>query len=78
MLAGEYGLLGTLAGTLGALGGTALSWGLSEFLFNIDWHPAPGLLLTGIAASAFIVSLVGVLSSLDVLARKPLATLRNE
>jgi putative ABC transport system permease protein len=78
MLAVEYGLLGTLAGTLGALGGAALSWGLSTHLFSIDWHPAPGLLAIGIVSSAVIVSGVGVVASLDVLRRKPLATLRSE
>jgi putative ABC transport system permease protein len=78
MLAVEYGLLGTLAGTLGALGGAALSWGLSTHLFSIDWHPAPGLLAIGIVGSAAIVSVVGVVASLDVLRRKPLATLRSE
>jgi putative ABC transport system permease protein len=78
MLAVEYGLLGSLAGTLGALGGAALSWGLSTHLFNIDWHPAPGLLVAGIVASAVVVSAVGVAASLDVLRHKPLATLRSE
>lgn len=78
MLALEYGLLGALAGTLGAVGGTALSYGLSEHLFNIDWHPSPGLLVGGIVAAALIVSVVGVAASLDVLRRKPLATLRSE
>ena len=78
MLAVEYGLLGSLAGTLGALGGAALSWGLSTHLFNIDWHPAPGLLLAGIVTTALVVSVVGVAASLDVLRHKPLATLRSE
>lgn len=78
MLAVEYGLLGTLAGTLGALGGTALSYGLTQHLFNIDWHLAPGLLAVGIIGSAMAVSFVGVAASLDVLRRKPMATLRSE
>lgn len=78
MLAVEYGLLGSLAGTLGAFGGAALSWGLSTHLFNIDWHPAPGLLVAGIVVSAVVVSVVGVAASLDVLRHKPLATLRSE
>lgn len=78
MLAVEYAMLGTLAGTLGALGGTVLSWTLTEHLFGIDWHPAPGLLAVGIVASAVVVSAVGVLASVDVLRRKPLATLRSE
>lgn len=78
MLAMEYGLLGLLAGTLGAVGGAALSWGLATQVFNINWTPAPGLLVLGIVLSTAIVALVGVASSLDVLRRKPLATLRSE
>lgn len=78
MLAVEYGLLGALAGVLGAAGGTALAWGLSEHVFNIDWQPAPGLFAAGVLVSAAIVSGVGVAANLDVLRRKPLATLRSE
>ena len=78
MLAVEYGLLGALAGALAAAGGLALSWGLSEHLFNIDWQPVPGLLALGVLGSTLIVSAVGVAASLDVLRRKPLATLRSE
>ncbi|ODS59568.1 MAG: hypothetical protein ABS36_01155 [Acidobacteria bacterium SCN 69-37] len=78
MLAVEYGLLGLLAGTLGAVGGMGLSYGLTRYLFHIDWQPAPGLLLLGIVGSTAIVSVVGVAASLDVLRRKPLATLRSE
>lgn len=78
MLAIEYGLLGTLAGSLGAVGGALLSWGLATWLFNIDWTPAPGLLVAGIGLSAAIVAVVGVASSYDVLRRKPLAILRSE
>ena len=78
MLAVEYGLLGALAGLLGATGGAVLSWALSTFLFDIDWHPAPLLLLGSVLATTALVSVVGVAASLDVLRRKPLATLRNE
>jgi putative ABC transport system permease protein len=78
MLAVEYGLLGTLAGLLGATGGVALSWGLSTFLFKIDWQPAPWVVVGGVLASAGLVSVVGVVASMDVLRRKPLATLRSE
>lgn len=78
MLAVEYGLLGSLAGTLGAAGGAALSWALTTQLFDIRWVPAPGLWMTGVVATAAIVGIVGVVASLDVLRRKPLATLRRE
>ena len=44
MVAIEYGLLGLLAGALGAAGALVLSWALATWLFEIDWQPAPGLL----------------------------------
>jgi putative ABC transport system permease protein len=78
MVAIEYGLLGLLAGVLGAAGALALSWVLAEYLFEIEWRPAAGMLASGVALTTLAVSLVGVLASADVLVRKPLATLRNE
>ncbi len=78
MVAIEYGLLGTLAGALGALGALGLSWGISRGVFDIAWHPTPGLLAGGVLATGLLVSLVGLVSSFDVLVRKPLATLRRE
>jgi putative ABC transport system permease protein len=78
MVAVEYGVLGLLAGVLGAAGAFGLSWALATFLFDITWRPAPGLLLGGALATAAIVCLVGVVASLDVLLRKPLGTLRSD
>ncbi|MEO8070515.1 MAG: FtsX-like permease family protein [Acidobacteriota bacterium] len=78
MVTVEYGLLGLLAGLAGALGALGLSWGLARFLFKIDWQPAPLLLFGGVAVTAVLVAVVGLASSVDVVIRKPLATLRNE
>jgi len=78
MVAVEYGVLGLLAGTLGAVGALGLSWALARFLFDMTWRPAPGLLAAGAALTAVVVALVGVVSSLDVLLRKPMGTLRQE
>ena len=78
MTAIEYGLLGTLAGGLGAAGALGLSWAVATRLFEIEWHPAPGLLAIGIVLTGGVVCLVGVVASADVLIRKPLGTLRNE
>jgi putative ABC transport system permease protein len=78
MLAVEYSLLGALAGVFGAVGAGVLSYALSTYLFDIDWHPAPGLLAAGVVLATLLVSAVGVGASLDVLRKKPLATLRNE
>ena len=78
MVAIEYGLLGLLAGGLGALGAVGLSWAMSRHVFDIDWHPTPTIFVIGVIASAALVCAVGVAASADVLVRKPLATLRRE
>ena len=78
MVAGEYTTLGLLAGTIGAAGALVLSWAVCRYVFDIDWRPAPGLLIGGALATAVLVAAIGVLASLDVLRKKPLATLRAE
>jgi putative ABC transport system permease protein len=78
MLVFEYGLLGTLAGLVGSIGALALTWGLTEFLLEISWTPAPLVNLAGLGLTALVVATVGVTASLDVLRQKPMATLRAE
>ena len=78
MLVFEYGLLGTLAGLVGSVGALALTWGLTEFLLEISWTPAPLVNLAGLGLTALVVASVGVTASLDVLRQKPMATLRAE
>ena len=78
MLLLEYGGLGTLAGLVGSAGAVVLTWVLSRYLLEISWHPALAQNVSGVLITAGVVSAVGVLSSLDVLRRRPLATLRAE
>jgi putative ABC transport system permease protein len=78
MAAIEYGLLGLLAGVLGAAGALALSYVIATRLFEIDWKPTPGLLAVGVAVTGALVAAVGLAASADVLIRKPLGTLRSE
>ena len=78
MVAVEYGMLGLLAGLLGAAGALVLSWVLATGLFEIAWRPAPALLGAGVAIAAAAVCTVGLLASADVLLKKPLGTLRRE
>ena len=79
MLVFEYGLLGTLAGLVGSAGALALTWGLTRFVLDINWTPAPLVNLVGLALTALVVGVVGVTASLDdVVRKKPLATLRAE
>ena len=78
MVAAEYLTLGLLAGVIGAGGALVLSWAVCRFVFTIDWHPTPGLMVIGALTTTLLVTVIGVVASLDVLRKKPLATLRAE
>jgi len=78
ILFAEYGLLGLLAGLIGAGFATALSWAVSVYLLDISWQFDVLIFCSGIAATAALVTLIGVAASFDVLFRKPLATLRSQ
>lgn len=77
MLILEYGVLGLVAGAIGSTAGAALSWGISKYVFEIPWDYFPSIHILGLALAAIAVMLVGAFSSVDILARKPLATLRS-
>jgi putative ABC transport system permease protein len=78
MLLLEYGVLGAIAGTVGALGAIGLSWAVARFALELPWTASPGLTVIGIVATTVFVAAIGVLASLDVLRHKPLGTLRAE
>ena len=78
MLVIEYGVLGAIAGTVGALGAIVLSWAVSRYVLELPWEATPGITITGIVATSLLVAAIGVLASLDVLRHRPLATLRAE
>ncbi len=79
MLLLEYGVLGALAGVLGAAGAAGLTWALSRFAFEIPWRPLPALLAFGVVASG-----AGGLGGRrrrragTCCSEKPLATLRGQ
>jgi putative ABC transport system permease protein len=78
MLLLEYGVLGAIAGTVGAAGAIVLSWAVARYGLDLPWEPAPLLTIVGIVVTAIAVAAIGVLASLDVLRHKPLSTLRAE
>jgi len=78
MLLFEYGVLGSLAGLVGSLGAIVLTWGVSRYALDIPWRIFAGEHAAGVLLTAVLVAAIGVLSSLDVLRNKPLATLRAE
>ena len=78
MVAVEYGVLGMLAGVLGSLGAVALSWAVTTRLLDMRWGAEPGLAAVGIVATAAVVLVVGLVSSVDVIVKKPMGSLRGE
>ncbi len=78
MLFVEYGLLGLVAGVVGALASAVLSYFVARFVLEIPLTFSPVAALAGVALTAALVTIVGLASSLNVLARKPLAILRSQ
>jgi putative ABC transport system permease protein len=74
----EYGLLGLVAGLVGAAAANGLSYAVARYVFDVQWDFAPALNAAGVAATVLLVGAVGALSSLDVLTRKPLSILRAQ
>ncbi len=78
ILFAEYGILGVMAGIIGAGFATALSFAVSRYVLEIEWEFNLTLTLLGVLITAALVMIVGAIASFDVLFRKPLATLRSQ
>ena len=78
VLAAEYGILGIMAGLIGAAFAALMSFAVCRFVLDIKWEPNWLNLLAGIGVTALIVLAVGIISSFDVLFNRPLATLRSQ
>jgi putative ABC transport system permease protein len=76
MMVLEYGTLGALAGAIGALGASVLTFLLSERVLEIPFRLDFLMQAVAVAAAALLVGVVGVVVTLDVLRHKPLAILR--
>jgi putative ABC transport system permease protein len=74
----EFGLIGAAAGVIGAAGAAGLSWAVGRYVLDLPWEPAIGTLAAAVVLATALVATVGSLANLDVLRRKPLATLRAE
>jgi putative ABC transport system permease protein len=78
ILLAEYGLIGLVAGVVGSLAAVGLSYATSRWVFEIPWSFTPVVNVGGVGATVVLVTVVGTLATVDVLARKPLATLRGQ
>jgi putative ABC transport system permease protein len=78
ILIAEYGLIGFVAGLIGSLAAVGLSYSISRWVFEIPWSFTPTVNFGGVGATMLLVTVVGTLATYDVLARKPLVTLRAQ
>ncbi|MFN7930205.1 MAG: FtsX-like permease family protein [Blastocatellia bacterium] len=74
----EYGVLGLLAGVIGSAAAIILSWSVSKYALEIGWSFVPSINVIGVALTLLVVAVIGVLSSWDVMIKKPLGILRAE
>ncbi len=74
----EYALLGVVAGTIGVLLASALSWAALRYLFDLPWSLQPQLLAVSLFLTVLLSVAVGFLSTFRILGQKPLAILRHE
>ncbi|MFL6258705.1 MAG: ABC transporter permease [Thermoanaerobaculia bacterium] len=74
----EYALVGLVAGTIGAVGGTALAWGVVTRGFEIPWTFAPLNLAVALAGTILLAVIAGLAASLRALERRPIEVLRTE
>ncbi|HEX4947374.1 MAG TPA: FtsX-like permease family protein [Blastocatellia bacterium] len=74
----EYGVLGLLAGVIGSAAAIILSWSVSKYALEIGWSFVPSINVIGVALTLLLVTVIGVISSWDVMIKKPLGILRAE
>jgi putative ABC transport system permease protein len=74
----EYVVLGIVAGLIGLILGSSLSWTVLRFLFDLPWSIHPRVLGTGLLLTMVLTLIVGFASTYRILGQRPLAVLRHE
>jgi putative ABC transport system permease protein len=74
----EYVLLGAVAGLIGLILGSVLSWALLRYVFDLPWSIHPRVLGIGLLLTMVLTLIVGFASTYRILGQRPLAVLRHE
>jgi putative ABC transport system permease protein len=74
----EYAFMGAIAGLIGIVLASVLSWGVLYFVLDLPWTLQPGVLIGGLFLTMTLTLAVGFLSTFRILGRRPLAILRHE
>jgi putative ABC transport system permease protein len=78
VVAVEYGLVGLVAGVLGAAGGVALAWALVVHGFDLPWRLEPLPVVVAAGGASAITVIAGLVACVRALRIRPLAALRSE
>ena len=74
----EYAFLGAVAGLIGTVLASALSWGVLYFVFDLPWTLQPDMLVGSICLTMILTLAVGFFSTFRILGQRPLTILRHE
>ena len=77
-VAAEFSALGFLAGTLGALGASAVGWMVARRLFSLQFTPDPKVWVIGLTCGTILVGVSGTLATRRVVNTPPIVSLRDE
>jgi putative ABC transport system permease protein len=77
-VAAEFSALGFLAGTLAAVGATAIGWILARRLFSVQFSFDPWVWLLGLFCGTLLVGVSGTLATRRVVNTPPIVTLRDD
>ncbi|MEO6711199.1 MAG: FtsX-like permease family protein, partial [Planctomycetota bacterium] len=73
----EHGLVGLVAGVIGALGANALAFAAIRYGMDLDWHFDPLANLIALASTTLLAALAGLSASLKPLLVSPTESLRE-
>jgi Predicted ABC-type transport system involved in lysophospholipase L1 biosynthesis, permease component len=74
----EYAFMGAVAGLIGTILASVLSWGVLYFVFDLPWTLQPMVLAGGLLFTVMLTLGVGFLSTFRILGQRPLAILRHD
>jgi putative ABC transport system permease protein len=74
----EYAIMGIVAGIIGIVLASALSWAVLHFFLDLTWTFQPEVLAIAFVLTIILTLLVGFLSTFRILGQRPLAILRHE
>ncbi len=73
----EYALVGVVAGTVGAFGGSVVAWLVATRGMELPWRLDPGVVAAAVAGTVLLAAVAGLAASARALSRRPVEVLRD-